>query len=159
MQSIEKTPTRAMEDSDNKHNIVWLTFLILLSTALIIPSVGIQSKDILEGATFGMPNTSVLKNYGKLFIVFPICYYVFIQQTRKLKNNYIKGSLFLVQGLGILYFAFCIVDNSHPGPDTDASLNSIYKSATFNFVYIIPTVDFIVATVYFIGGEKRITSK
>jgi hypothetical protein len=148
-----------MEDSDNKHNIVWLTFLILLTTALIIPSVGIQSKDILEGATFGMPNTSVLKNYGKLFIVFPICYYVFIQQTRKLENNYIKGSLFLVQGLGILFFAFYIVDNSRPGPDTEASLNSIYKSDTFNFVYIIPTIDFIVATVYFIRGQKRIASK
>jgi hypothetical protein len=132
--------------------------LILLTTAIIIPSVGIQSKDILEGATFGMPNTSVLKNYGILFIVFPICYYVFIRQTRKLQNNYIKGSLFLAQGLGILFFAFYIVDNSHPGPDTEASLNSIYKSDTFNFVYIIPTVDFIVAMIYFIGCRKRIAS-
>lgn len=41
-----------MEDYENKSNIVWLIFLILLTTALIIPSVGIQSKDILEGATF-----------------------------------------------------------------------------------------------------------
>jgi hypothetical protein len=147
-----------MEDYEKKHNIGCLIFLILLTTALIIPSVGIQSKDILEGATFGMPNTSVLKNYGILFIVFPICYYVFIRQIRKLKNNYIKGSLFLLQGLGILFFAFYIVDNSHPGPDTEASLNSIYKSDTFNFVYIIPTVDFIVAMIYFIGGRKRIAS-
>jgi hypothetical protein len=109
-----------MEDFDNKYNLILLMVLILLTTAIIIPSVGIQSKDILEGATFGMPNTSVLKNYGILFIVFPICYYVFIRQTRKLQNNYIKGSLFLAQGLGILFFAFYIVDNSHPGPDTEA---------------------------------------
>jgi hypothetical protein len=147
-----------MEDYENKSNIVWLIFLILLTTVLIIPSVGIQSKDILEGATFGMPNTSVLKNYFKLFVVFPICYYVFIRQIRKLKNNFIKGSLFLAQGLGILFFAFYIVDNSHPGPDTEASLNSIYKSDTFNFVYIIPIIDVIVATVYFIRVRKRIAS-
>lgn len=147
-----------MEHYDKKHNTVWLTFSILLTIAIIIPSVGIQSKDIIDGAKFGMPNTSILKNYALLFVVFPICFFVFVRQIIKLNNNYLKAFLFFVQGLGILYFAFYIVDNSHPGADTEASLCSIYKSDTFNFVYIIPTVDFIVAAIYFIRGRKSIAS-
>ncbi len=142
-----------MEDTKYNIKIKWSIILIILTSLIIIPSVGIQSKDTTGGGAFLGINTQGMKSVIELFVVFPICYLVFVRQVRKLNSNYIKGSWFLVQGLGILFFAFCIVDNSHPGVDmqSEAALYSIYKSDTILFVYIIPIVNFIVATIYFVG--------
>jgi hypothetical protein len=133
--------------------------LIIITTLIIIPSVGIQSKDTTGGGAFLGLNTHAIERIVELFVVFPICYFVFVRQVRKLNSNYIKGSWFLLQGLGILFFAFCIVDNSHPGVDmrSEAALYSIYKSDTFVFIYIIPSLNFIVATFYFL--RIRITTQ
>lgn len=142
-----------MEDTKYNIKIKWSIILIILTSLIIIPSVGIQSKDTSGGGAFLGMNTHDMERIVELFVVFPICYFVFVRQVRKLNSNYIKGSWFLLQGLGILFFAFCIVDNSHPGVDmqSEAALYSIYKSDTILFVYIIPIVNFIVATIYFVG--------
>ena len=142
-----------MEDTKYNIKIDRTTVLIILTTLIIIPSVGIQSRDTSGGGPFLGMNTHDMERIVELFVVFPICYFVFVRQVRKLNSNYIKGSWFLLQGLGILFFAFCIVDNSHPGVDmqSEAALYSIYKSDTILFVYIIPIVNFIVATIYFVG--------
>jgi amino acid transporter len=147
---------KTLEDYDSKNKIVWAIFLIILTSAIIIPSVGIQSKNI-RGAAFGMEVNTFIKNAVLLFLVFPICYYVFIRQIRKLKNSYFKGSLFILQGLGILFFAFCIVDNSGIDLSSEAALLSIFKSDTYNFVYIIPTLNFIIALTYFVRDRKTIS--
>ena len=143
----------AMEDTNSNFKMAWTLFLITLTTVIIVLSVGIQSKDTSGGGAFLGMNTQDRKSLTKLVVVFPICYFVFIRQIRKLKNNHLKGSFFLVQGLGILFFAFYIVDNSHPGVDMQslAAEYSIYKSNTFVFVYIVPILNFIVATSYFVG--------
>lgn len=138
---------------------VWATALPILTSLIIIPAVGIQTKDTTGGGAFLGLNYQVMKTVIELFIVFPICYYVFIRQTRKLKNNYLKGSLFFAQGLGILLYAFYFVDNSHPGVDmqSEAALLHIYKSDTLVSVYIITTANFIVALIYFIWEFNRKT--
>lgn len=142
-----------MENYNQKYNEFWLIFSITITTLIIIASVGIQSKDTTGGGAFLGLNTHDIERIVELFVVFPFSYFVFVRQVRKLNSNYLKGSLFLLQGLGILFFAFCIVDNSHPGVDmqSEAALYSIYKSGTFVFVYIIPSLNFIVATFYFVG--------
>lgn len=141
--------------NDAKFNIKirWSTVLIILTILIIIPTVGIQSKDTTGGGAFLGINTQDMERIVELFVVFPICYFVFVRQIRKLNSNYLKGSWFLLQGLGILFFAFCIVDNSHPGVDmqSEAALYNIYKSDTILFVYIIPTINFITAMIYFVG--------
>lgn len=139
-------------------NIRWSVFLIALTTIFIIPAVGMQAKDIHDGVTFGMPVTAIMNNYLFLFVVFPICYFIFIRHTRKFENRFIKGTLFLIQGIGIFIYAFCFVDNSHPGVNmnTEAGL-SYYASDTAMFVLIIPLVDILISILYFISGKRKRT--
>lgn len=145
-----------LAESERNNNIGWSVFLIVLTMLVIIPCVGIQSKDIHDVVTLGMPVTSVIANYFMLFIMFPVCYFIFIRHARKLKRPLVKGFLFLIQGAGILICAFCIVDNSHPGVNmnTEAGL-SYHRSDTQVFVYIIPAIALFIAAIYFVSGSRK----
>lgn len=142
--------------SEEKSNKIFSTTIIVLTFIFITLAIGSQTKDVYDNSKL-MPSEGFMINYLNLFIIFPICFFLFIKQIRKLKNQNTKALLFFLQAASIGLYGYIFIDNSHPIENNKLSeFSNYYTSNTKMFVPIIIAIHIFIGVIYLWTNRKHI---